>query len=261
MRPIITLTTDFGVSSPYVAQMKGEILSRNREALIVDITHSIAPQNVVEGAIVLDDVAQRFPADTIHVAVIDPGVGTSRRLLYAQIDRQQYLAPDNGLLTLAVRRSSPIRLIELNEPQYWNDQVSSTFHGRDILAPAAAHLSLGLEPALLGPMVDSLFLLSIPEPQIASDHVLGHVLLADSFGNLITNIRREQIAALAAPELLSVTCKQWTVCGISRTYGDRRPGEMVALFDSQGRLEIAVAHGSAAKLIGAELGTSVVVRR
>jgi len=261
MRPIITLTTDFGVSSPYVAQMKGEILSRNREAVVVDITHAIAPQNVVEGAMVLADVARRFPTDTIHVAVIDPGVGTSRRLLYAEIDSQRYIAPDNGLLTLVVRRSTPTTLIELREDSYWNGQVSSTFHGRDILAPLAAHLSLGAEPARLGASANSLFLLSLPEPQIATDHIVGHVLLADSFGNLITNIYREQVCALAAPELLSVTCKERMVCGISRTYGDRRPGEIVALFDSQGRLEIAVAHGNAAKLIGAELGTSIVVRR
>jgi S-adenosylmethionine hydrolase len=261
MRPIITLTTDFGVASPYVAQMKGEILSRNREATIVDITHAIAPQSVVEGAIVLDDVTRRFPGGTIHVAVVDPGVGTSRRLLYAEMDAQRYLAPDNGLLTLVAGRATPTMVVELSEQRYWNNQVSSTFHGRDVLAPVAAHLSLGLEPAQLGPSASSLFLLTIFEPQIASDHILGHVLLADSFGNLITNIRREQVTALAPPEQLSVTCKDSTICGISRTYGDRRPGEIVALFDSQGRLEIAVAHDSAARLIGAEHGTSVLVRR
>lgn len=261
MRPIITLTTDFGISSPYVAQMKGGILSRNREAVIVDITHAIAPQNIVEGAIVLDDVARIFPPGTIHVAVVDPGVGTSRRLVYAESGSQRYLVPDNGLLTLVARRIPPAMVIELRDKPYWNSDVSHTFHGRDILAPVAAHLSLGLEPELLGPLVDNLFLLAIPEPQVAADHILGHVLLADSFGNLITNICREQVERLASPDQVSVACNDCNLCGVSRTYGDRRPGETIALFDSQGRLEIAVVHGSAAKEIGAELGTSVVVRR
>jgi S-adenosylmethionine hydrolase len=261
MRPIITLTTDFGISSPYVAQMKGEILSRNREAVIVDIKHAIAPQSIVEGAIILDDVSRRFPPGSIHVAVVDPGVGTARRLVYAESGSQRYLAPDNGLLSLVARRTPPGRVIELRDKHYWNDGVSHTFHGRDILAPVAAHLSLDLEPELLGPAVDNLLLRRIPEPQVAADHILGQALLADSFGNLITNIRREQAELLASPDQLNVACQQCNIRGISRAYGDRSPGEMIALFDSQGRLEIAVVHGSAAQALGAESGASVVVRR
>jgi S-adenosylmethionine hydrolase len=261
MRPIITLTSDFGVSSPYVAQMKGEILKRNREALLVDITHAIAPQNIVQGAVVLEDVSRRFPAATIHVAVVDPGVGTSRRLVYAEIDSQRYLVPDNGLLTLVARRQPPTTVIELSQRRYWSADVSSTFHGRDVLAPVAAHLSLGIKPELLGPSGGNLLLLDIPEPQFSDDHVVGRVLLADSFGNLITNLRREKIEMLGALDHLSVTCKEWTVYGISRTYGDHKPGTPLALFDSQDRLEIAVANGSAAIALGAESGTCVIVRR
>ena len=261
MRPIITLTTDFGISSPYVAQMKGEILSRNREALIVDITHGIAPQNILQGAIVLDDVTPRFPAGTIHLAVIDPGVGTSRRLLYAKVGAQRYLSPDNGLLTLLAQRCSPTEIVELREPRYWNGHVSNTFHGRDILSPVAGHLSLGVQPEQLGPPAESMFLLTVPQPQVAGDHILGQVLLSDSFGNLITNIQHEQLQELGSPDLLVVGCQEWTVCGVSLTYGDRQPGEVLAIVDSHGRLEIAVAHGSAANLIGAAPGASVVVRR
>jgi S-adenosylmethionine hydrolase len=195
------------------------------------------------------------------VAVIDPGVGSSRRLVYAEIGGQHYVAPDNGLLTLVARRSCPTRLIELAEARYWSNNVSNTFHGRDILAPVAAHLSLGVAPQQLGPAIENLFMLSIPEPQVAADRILGHVLLADSFGNLITNIHRDQVQQLGPPEQLRVACQEWNASGIRRTYSEDRPGETIALFDSQGRLEIAVVQESAARLIGAELGTSVVVSR
>lgn len=261
MRPLITLTTDFGTSSPYVAQMKAAILVRQREVDIIDITHAIHPQQVIEGALVLDDVTRRFPDGTLHVVVVDPGVGTSRRLVYAEIGTQRYLAPDNGLLSPLARRTSPTRLIELGNPQYWASKVSHTFHGRDILAPVAGHLAAGLPPEQLGPALDSLVELQIPEPHMAADHIVGHVLFCDSFGNAITNIRREQMERLGPSEQISVACKSWSIYGVSRTYGDHRPGDCIALFDSQGRLELAVVHGSAEQMIGCECGTSVVVRR
>jgi len=261
MRPVITLTTDFGVSSPYVAQMKGEILSRNREAVIVDITHGIRPQQIVEGAIVLDDATWRFPPGTIHVAVVDPGVGTERPLLYAEIGPQRYLAPDNGLLTLVAQRQKPARFIELRERAYWAEKVSHTFHGRDILAPVAAHLSLGLSPEKLGRVVDHIVTLSLPQPRVEADYLVGHVLLADSLGNVITNIRREQVERLGPLDQIEVSCRERSIPGISRTYGERASGELVALFDSQDRLELAVVNGSAAAILTHDLGTEIVVRR
>src|SRR5687768_15648786 len=191
MRPLITLTTDFGNGSPYVAQVKGAILSVGREVDLVDITHGVAPQNVREGAVVLADATPRFPAGTIHVAVVDPGVGTKRRLVYAEISQQRYLAPDNGLLTLLARRWPPTRILSLENRRYWAPQPSSTFHGRDILAPVAAHLACGIDPADLGPPTDSLLLLDVPDPIRAPGSVCGEVQYVDSFGNLITNISRE----------------------------------------------------------------------
>jgi S-adenosyl-L-methionine hydrolase (adenosine-forming) len=139
MRPLITLTTDFGQGSPYVAQLKGAILTGCREVDLVDVSHAIGPQSIREGAVVLADATPRFPPATIHVAVVDPGVGTQRRLVYAEIGEQRYLTPDNGLLTLLARRTPPSRIVALETRRYWATEPSSTFHGRDNLAPVAAH--------------------------------------------------------------------------------------------------------------------------
>ena len=144
---LITLMTDFGAGSPYVAAMKGVILSINPSVTLVDLTHAIPPQDVREGALVLEDVAPYFPPGTIHVAVVDPGVGTDRAILYAEIGSQRYVAPDNGLLSRLSRNTPPSRIVRLTNPDYWLRPVSATFHGRDIMAPVAARLSLGLDPA------------------------------------------------------------------------------------------------------------------
>ena len=146
-RPLVTLTTDFGQGSPYVAQMKGVLLRLCPDAEIVDITHGISPQKVRQAAIVLADVTPWFPASTLHVAVIDPGVGTTRRLVYAEIGTQRYLAPDNGSLSRLSQGAAVQRVIALENRRYYLPEVSSTFHGRDILAPVAAHLLLGADPA------------------------------------------------------------------------------------------------------------------
>src|SRR5208283_4756892 len=149
--PIITLTTDFGTGSPYVATMKGVILSINPAVTIIDISHAIGAQDITRGALVLEDTTPWFPDDTIHVAVVDPGVGTARSLLYARIGAQQYIAPDNGLLGRLMARTAPSMVLRLTEQEHWLPKVSHTFHGRDIMAPVAARLSLGLDPRRLGP--------------------------------------------------------------------------------------------------------------
>ena len=148
---IITLTTDFGSGSHYVAAMKGVILSICPAATIVDIAHDVPPQDIRRAALLLDDVADWFPPETIHVAVVDPGVGTDRAIVYARIGQQQFIAPDNGLLSRLAARTPPPKLIRLSEPAYWLEHVSTTFHGRDIMAPVAARLALGLDPDRLGP--------------------------------------------------------------------------------------------------------------
>jgi len=259
MRPIITLTTDFGLGSPYVAQMKGVILSIFREVDLIDITHAIGPQNVREGAIVLADVTPRFPAGTIHVAVVDPGVGTARRIVYVEAGEQRYLVPDNGLLSFLVQHQQPRRMIALEDPQFWLLQPSSTFHGRDIFAPVAAHLARGLDPAQLGSVTDAIMMLDWPRPQVTSSRIAGQVLYVDSFGNLVTNIPSTAISSLGAADALVVECGGRTIHGIVATYGAALPGELAALIDSQNRLEMAVVNGHAARTLHAAPGEPVLV--
>lgn len=258
--PLVTLTTDFGVSSPYVAQMKGVLLSICPELNLVDITHAIRPQDIAEGAIVLADVTPFFPAGTLHLAVVDPGVGSSRRLLYAEFGTQRYLLPDNGLLTLLAQRSPPRLLIALENRAFWRAEVSSTFHGRDILAPVAAHLCRGISPSDLGPEVDDF--IRLPWPQATASHrrVAGQVIYIDSLGNLITNITREHLDLLGSLDDIEITLLGKTICGIGATYAASPPGTLIALGDSQGRLEIAMVNGNAAKELAACPGTAVDVK-
>ena len=265
MTQIITLTTDFGPDSPYVGQMKGVLLSRNPAVTIVDITHTILPQDVARGALALDDAARWFPANSIHVAVVDPGVGTERRLVYARIGEQHFLAPDNGLLGLVARRAQPDRIVTLTESRFWQPEVSATFHGRDILAPVAAHLSLGVEPGEFGPTQDSLLPLDWPLVRHAADECAGCVVAIDSFGNLITNITGDDLARLGAaqvasgPSVARVRCRGNVISPIGSTYGNHAAGSLVALVGSNGRLEIAVVHGHAAARLDAKIGDDVAV--
>lgn len=261
-RPLITLTTDFGISSPYVAQMKGVILGICPAANCVDITHAIPPQNIVAGAIVLRDVIRYFPAGTIHVAVVDPGVGTSRQIVYAEIEGRHYLAPDNGLLSLLAREAKVTRLHAVTNRAYWRDEISSTFHGRDIFAPVAAHLALGVAAEQLGPPLPGLTMLAWPEPQVGVDFIFGQIVDIDSFGNLTTNIAAPMLAG--GSEQHRQTCEVQlagrTIVGLCQTYGDVPADTLIALLGSSGYLEVAQAGGSAAKLLAAAVGDTVVVR-
>ncbi|HEX5106235.1 MAG TPA: SAM-dependent chlorinase/fluorinase [Pirellulaceae bacterium] len=259
MRPLITLTTDFGSGSPYVAQMKGVILSLCREVDLVDISHAVGPQNIREGAVVLADATPRFPPGTIHVAVVDPGVGTSRPILYAEIGQQRYVAPDNGLLSLLASRQRPQRIRALENDSFWLPGTSHTFHGRDIMAPVAAHLALGVNPDELGPLAAGLHLLPWPQPQRTGDEVSGEVLYVDSFGNVITNLSRDDVRAAGNPARLAIECAGRTIRGLVPTYAAAMPQELVALFDSQGRLELAVVQGNAARELEVEPGAAVTV--
>lgn len=256
---IITLTTDFGTSSPYVAAMKGVILSINPAVTLVDITHAIPPQDVRHAAIVLDDVTGRFPPETIHVAVIDPGVGTDRAILYAQIDRQQYVAPDNGLLSRVAKRTPPERIVRLENPDYWLQPVSKTFHGRDIMAPVAAHLSLGVDAGLLGPPCQSIGQMQWLEPRLSARRIDGIVLEIDSFGNLITNITADMLAGRPTDQRACVVCSIYETYGIYSVYAQHPRGSFVALVDSSDRLELAIVGGNAAERLGITVGMPVTV--
>lgn len=259
-RPLLTLTTDFGASSPYVAQMKGVIFALCRDLDLVDITHAIKPQNVREAAVVLADVAPRFPEGTIHVAVIDPGVGTARRIIYTELGSQRFVVPDNGLVSLLASSTTPRRIVAVENQRFWLPQPAATFHGRDILAPVAAQLALGADPAELGAARDELVKLDWPRPKISVRSVSGEVLYVDSFGNLITNIHAAEVQHLGSAASLRIDVGGRTIRGLVRTYGAALAGETVALVDSQGRIEIAIVEGDAARELHGSAGEPVVLQ-
>lgn len=259
--PIITLTTDFGLQDSYVAQMKGAILRIQPAAVIVDLTHAIPPQDVRRGAFVLDGGVDPFPPGTIHVAVVDPGVGSARRLVAVEAGEQRFVGPDNGIFGVVAQRLQVARVVELTKSEYWRRSVSRTFHGRDILAPVAAHWSTGLDAAAFGP-VSSLPVAVLPwnRPAREQDGCSGEILWADAFGNLVTNIPFDLITDLleGTPQ---VTVGGTVLRGIRQCYADVAVGELVALIGSHGRLEIAVNHGSAAERLQAGVGERVCVIR
>jgi S-adenosylmethionine hydrolase len=255
--PIITLTTDFGTGSRYVAAMKGVILSINPDATIVDLSHAIPPQDVRAGAIALAETAPLFPDETIHVAVVDPGVGTKRPIVYARIGNQQFVAPDNGLLGRLAAGRQPTKIVRITEPRFWLPRVTSTFHGRDIMAPVAARLSLGLVPDELGEPHTNLTPLDWPEVTELANHIEGRVIEVDSFGNLITNITRDMLQGVPTDEQVTVTCDEHETHGIFATYGDQPAMTLIALVGSGDCLELAIVDESAATMLGVKAGAPV----
>jgi S-adenosylmethionine hydrolase len=263
--PIITLTTDFGEDSPYVAAMKGVILGINPSARLVDLSHQIPPQDVRYSAFFLAEAIPCFPTGVIHVVVVDPGVGSDRALLHVEIAGQQLLVPDNGCWTLIrpVGTDSqyvlpPVRVTRLNESRYWRALVSNTFHGRDILAPVAGHVSLGVPASSLGQVVSEWVRLEMPAPRLEGDRLEGNVLFVDHFGNLITNIPGPAFLALAQREV-QITVDGEEVPRWVAFYSEAPPGSLVALVSSGGTLEIAIVQGSAAHLLRAGVGAPVIV--
>jgi S-adenosylmethionine hydrolase len=256
--PLITLTTDFGEESPYVAAMKGVILGINPAPRLLDLTHQVPPQDVRYAAFFLAGAVPYFPAGTLHVVVIDPGVGSERAALYVEAEGQRLLAPDNGCWTSLVKPGSPApRVIRLAEPRYWRQPVSATFHGRDVFAPVAGHVSLGVDPASLGPdMTEWVRLPEPPPPRSGMNSLTGQVVFVDHFGNLITNIPADN---LQPPALLSVGKEIRKRFRWVRTYADASPGVLVALASSNGMLEVAVVQGNAARKLKASVGTPVAV--
>jgi S-adenosylmethionine hydrolase len=254
--PILTLTTDFGADGPYVAAMKGVVLTLAPGTSIVDVSHRIAPQNILEGAFVLASVIEAFPPETVHLGVVDPGVGTDRPLVAMRVAGQWVVGPDNGLLSGVARLHRPEALWQISSPTVRRPVVSDTFHGRDILAPAAAHLLLGRDPADLGPPREKVVHLANFAPRDTDSGLVGEVIFRDAFGNLVTNIRRDDISA-AGLDHPRVEVGRESVHGLVRTYADRRPGELVALFGSSGWLEVAQVNGDAGRHLAVGPGTTV----
>ncbi|HKD36523.1 MAG TPA: SAM-dependent chlorinase/fluorinase, partial [Pirellulales bacterium] len=232
----------------------------NRAAQIVDVAHNIPPQNVRQAAILLAEATTWFPAGSIHVAVVDPGVGTERRIVYASIGDQQFVAPDNGVLSRLAAKSRPSRIIALENSEHWLPSVSNTFHGRDIMAPVAAQVSLGMEPDRLGPAQSEMVELNWPAPQVEINSIRGEVTWIDGFGNLITNVSAASLASIPDPHRAIIEMGEQTIRGFARTYGDQPSDTLVALAGSAGFLEIAVVNGNAAARLSAGVGASILVR-
>lgn len=251
---IITLTTDFGTASPYVAAMKGVILSLNPAAVIVDLSHAIRPQDVRHADYFLATAAPYFPAGSIHLCVVDPGVGSERAAVCIEIGGQRFVGPDNGVFTTLLRRG-PAVVRRLADPRYWRPSVSSTFHGRDVFAPVAAHLSLGVEPAALGPVWPTPLELRTRSAVTFEDRWRGEIQFVDDFGNLITNIPADKLKQL--PASVSAAGAPPMHLRWVRTYSDAVSGELVCLFSSDGFFEIAEVNGNAARRLGVGTGAEV----
>jgi S-adenosylmethionine hydrolase len=254
---IITLTTDFGVRDPYVAEMKAAILAVTRSVHLVDVTHAVEPHDITEGALALEAAARTFPPGTVHLAVVDPGVGTGRRGIVVTAVGHIFIGPDNGLFT-PVLEGAGWEAFELRSAEFRLARVSRTFHGRDVFAPAAAHVAAGLDPARLGPRVSDPVRLPWPEVREVAGTVAGAVVHVDHFGNLITSIHAGAVAALGQTATIRVANRRLPLVG---TYGDLAAGRVGALIGSRDRLEIAVREGSAAAQLRAGRGTPVVVLR
>ena len=261
--PVIALLTDFGHRDHYAGVMKGVIARLAPRARMIDLTHAVAPQSIVAGALALAQSWRYFPARTIFLAVVDPGVGTARKPIAIETrSGARFVGPDNGLLALAAAQAGIGRIVELNAPRYRLSDVSSTFHGRDIFAPAAAWLARGTSIRALGPAVDRLIALALPEPSMTNKLIRGEVIHVDGFGNLITNIGAVAVATLGAcfrGKPLSVRIGPSAAIKIYRAYGDAPTGGPLATIGSFNLLEIAVRDASAARHYRAGAGTSVVV--
>ena len=263
--PIITLTTDFGLSDQYVGVMKGVILGICPAAQIVDITHEVPAFNILAGAYAIQQAAGFFPGGAVHIVVVDPGVGTSRRGLLVDSRDQYFIAPDNGVLSFILQRDPAAVIREITNADLWLKRVSATFHGRDIFAPVAAALAAGkAKPKDAGSRVDTPILLASTQPHEASaGNWIGAVLSTDRFGNIITNFTQESFAELPERPFeidLGSGETRRKIQRIRATFGDATPGELFAYFGSSGFIELAINQASAAALLGVSAGSRVTLR-
>jgi len=255
---VIALLTDFGLKDHYVGVMKGVILRINPEARLVDISHDIPSHGVLDAYFLLSNTYRYFPDGTIFVTVVDPGVGTDREILALQTDRYTFLAPDNGVLGFLEKEGRIRRAVHVRNRKYALEPVSSTFHGRDIFAPAAAHLSRGVDLLRMGPEAERMQKIAAPAPRVTREGVItGEVVSIDRFGNLVTNIPGEP---LASADTLEIRVGDVTIDRLSRSYAEGKKGRAIALVGSTGNLEISVNRGQARKKTGAKVGDAVRVR-
>ena len=271
MGSVITLTTDFGLNDAYVSAMKGVILGINPEAKLVDICHTIKPQNILQAAFVLSTVYEYFPEGTVHLVVVDPGVGTERKAVILKTSQAYYVAPDNGVLSYIIRDFNnksngenekqhkretipQLEAVAITRSEFWRSPVSPTFHGRDILAPVAAQLSLGLPFSEFGEKMTSLTVLPYPRPYRKPDgSLVGHIIHIDNFGNLITDIKSSDLTELN----VTINIANRFISGLSKTYAEGNG--LIALIGSSRYLEISIYGDNAGEFLNAHIGDEVTV--
>ncbi|NIA08827.1 MAG: hypothetical protein GWP10_03445 [Nitrospiraceae bacterium] len=254
---MLAFLSDFGSKDPYVGIVKAVLLGINPALHIIDITHQIAPQDIMGGAFVLGSVFRQFPSGSIFLVVVDPGVGSKRAGLLATTRDYCFLAPDNGILTMIFRHSEDVCCYSIENSRYFRHPVSNTFHARDIFAPVAAHLSLGIEPSSFGPLCTDPVRLTWPEPVVKDEYIKGKVIYIDGFGNLVLNIPADLIP-YSQNRQAKVRIRGIEI-PLLRTYSDVPISKTLALIGSSGFLEIAVNQGSAAELLGTSVGEPVVI--
>ena len=268
---MITLMTDFGTDSPYLAAMKAAIYERLPQAVIVDLTHAIAPQDIHQGAFVWCEFTKTFPAGTVHVGVVDPGVGSKRRIIAVQCAGRYFVCPDNGLLTLVLRETTSDIAIEITHRSYWRPEISATFHGRDIMAPVAAAIAGGVPLAELGTPLDSStppILFPVSQPRFGKTQWQLEVLYVDHFGNLLLNATVGMLSEASLtmpvdnPEVTVSIClreQEFPAVFVSN-YSSRETGNLILLEGSNERLELAMVNGNAAKRLSAQAGARITIR-
>ena len=256
---MITLMTDFGTSDHYVGVMKGVILNINRQVEIVDITHAVPPQDIHGAAFLIDSAYRYFPTGTIHVVVVDPGVGSERRAIVCQTETAYFVCPDNGILTHIHHNEKHAHAVAVENSAYFLPQVSNTFHGRDIFAPVAAHLSRGVPISKLGNPVTQPVQLALPKPQVTEEMVIGHIIWIDSFGNLVTDISREILESLEGQNGVVIHVGSAKIDHFNRSYAESEIGEVLAIIGSFNRLEISINQGNAAQVLGLKRGDTITI--
>ena len=242
--------TDFGTSDHFVGTMKGVILNINPQVRIVDITHDVPPQDIHGAAFLINSAYRYFPVGTIHVAVVDPGVGSRRQAIICRTDTAYFVCPDNGVLSYILGDNTARQVIALDNAAYRLSEVSHTFHGRDIFAPAAAHLSRGAPLGQFGNLANDLVRLPIPAPHVTRTAIVGSVIWIDRFGNLITNITSDMLESFGMDGGFVIRAGRVEIWHLNRTYSESGKGECLAIVGSSGYLEISVNQGSAAQALG-----------
>lgn len=259
-KSIITLTSDYGSADPYVGAMKGVILNVNPEATIMDISHDVAPFDILDGALTIVQAYCYYPPRTLHMVIVDPGVGTQRRPILAVGEQHYFIAPDNGVLSLVFDREERLSVRHIMSEHYFLSPISNTFHGRDIFAPVAGWFSKGTEPSNFGPEISDFVRLTAPKPKALNEKLMkGVVLKVDNFGNAITNFTSSDVPQLfgEAPPAFKIVAGKQEITKLNRIYAEGGAGEVFAIVGSSGFLELATSRGGAARVLGLQRGSEI----